>query len=167
MSQPNPLPPPPPSNTSLGGAHAHGNVGRQVADDRDNAEGVGQLGLRHTNTARHVVDDRDAEGSGRPATTGTIPQCANYWAPRTRQRRHKEHRPQRPSECGDPAQQAEGRMGDCPEARKATATRRSVTQGGGLWQQWVLPLFRDPDRLEPSLFKVCRLSVWPWSVQVQ
>ena len=60
------------------------------------------------------------------------PQHTNYWAPRTRKRHQQEHRPQRPTERSDPTQHAKGRTGDCPGPRKETATRRNVTQGGGV-----------------------------------
>ena len=59
------------------------------------------------------------------------PRSANYWAPLTRTRNQREHRPQRPTERSDPTQHAKGRTGDCPGPRKETATRRNVTQGGG------------------------------------
>ena len=45
--------------------------------------------------------------------------------------KHKEHKPQRPSESIDPTQHAKGRTGDCSGPRKETATRRNVTQGKG------------------------------------
>ena len=57
------------------------------------------------------------------------PQHTNYWAPRTRKRHQQEHRPQRPTECSDPTQHAEGRPGDCPGPRKGTTTQRNVTLG--------------------------------------
>ena len=57
------------------------------------------------------------------------PRHTNYWAPRTRKRHQQEHRPQRPTERGDPTQHAKGRPGDCPGPRKGTTTRRNVTQG--------------------------------------
>ena len=97
----------------VGGAHAHGNA------------------------ARHVVDDLDAEGSGSkirtptPATTSTTSSAPITGRRLTRQRRHTEHRPQRPSERIDPTPCAKGRTGDCPGPRKETATRRNVPQGGG------------------------------------
>ena len=53
-------------------------------------------------------------------------QCANYWAPLTQKRHHKEHRPQRPSESSDLTQLVKGRMGECPGPRNEPATR-----GGG------------------------------------
>ena len=49
----------------------------------------------------------------------------------TRKRHQQEHRPQRPTERGDPTQHAEGRTGDCPGPRKETTTRRNVTHRGG------------------------------------
>ena len=79
-------------------------------------------------------------GGGQTRKRHTLPHPAqprhtNYWAPRTRKRRHKAHRPQRPTERSDPTQHAEGRTGDCPGPRKETTTRRNVTQagGGGRW----------------------------------
>ena len=48
------------------------------------------------------MDGLDAEGSGQqnpyndPRNNPHSPQCADYWAPLTRKRRHKEHRTQRP-----------------------------------------------------------------------
>ena len=60
---------------------------------------------------------------------GATRQHANYWAPRTRKRHQREHRPQRPKERSDPTQHAKGRTGDCPGPRKETTTRRTVTQG--------------------------------------
>ena len=62
------------------------------------------------------------------------PQHTNYWAPRTRKRHQREHRPQRPTESSDPTQHAKGRTGDRPGPRKGATTRRNVTQGGGCWQ---------------------------------
>ena len=59
------------------------------------------------------------------------PRHTNDWAPRTRKRHQREHRPQRPTERSDPTQHAEGRTGDRPGPRKETATRRNVTGGGG------------------------------------
>ena len=59
------------------------------------------------------------------------PRHTNDWAPRTRKRHQREHRPQRPTERSDPTQHAKGRTGDCPGPRKGTATRRTVTRGGG------------------------------------
>ena len=59
-----------------------------------------------------------------------LPQHTKYWAPRTRKRHQQEHRPQRPTERSDPTQRAEGRTGDCPGPRKGTTTRRTVTRGG-------------------------------------
>ena len=43
---------------------------------------------------------------------------SNDWAPRTRKRHQREHRPQRPTERSDPTQHAEGRTGDRPGPRK-------------------------------------------------
>ena len=57
------------------------------------------------------------------------PQHTKYWAPRTRKRHQQEHRPQWPTESGNPPQHAKGRTGDCPGPRKGTTTRRNVTQG--------------------------------------
>ena len=71
-----------------------------------------------------------------PCTNGTShhiqhsPRHTNDWAPRTRKRHQREHRPQRPTERSDPTQHAKGRTGDCPGPRKETTTRRNVTQGG-------------------------------------
>ena len=47
------------------GPHAHGSIGRQVADDQDNMQWGGAIGP-HTNrnAARHVADALDAERSG-------------------------------------------------------------------------------------------------------
>ena len=59
------------------------------------------------------------------------PRHTNHWAPRTRKRHQREHRPQRPTERSDPTEHAKGRTGDCPGPREETATRRTVTQGGG------------------------------------
>ena len=59
------------------------------------------------------------------------PRHTNHWAPRTRKRHQQEHRPQRPTERSDPTQHAKGRTGDCPGPRKETATRGTVTRGGG------------------------------------
>ena len=63
------------------------------------------------------------------------PQCTNYWALRTRKRRHKEHRPQRPSESIDPTKHAKGTTCGCPGPCKETRTRRNVMQGGGGMQR--------------------------------
>ena len=59
------------------------------------------------------------------------PRHTKYWAPRTRKRHQQEHRPQRPTESGNPTQHVKGRTGDCPGPRKETTTRRNVTQGEG------------------------------------
>ena len=56
---------------------------------------------------------------------------AGDWAPLTWNRRRKGHRPPRPSDRIAPTPHAEGRMGDCPGPRNATATRRHVTRGEG------------------------------------
>ena len=45
----------------------------------------------------------------RPPPQPAQPPCANYAAPLTRKRHHKEHRPQRPSERSDPTQHTGGR----------------------------------------------------------
>ena len=66
------------------------------------------------NTARQVLDDQDVEGSAQqqpyhdPRNNQHNPPCANYWAPLTRKRHHKEHRP---SEHSDPTQHAKGKNG--------------------------------------------------------
>ena len=52
------------------------------------------------------------------------PQHSNHWAPRTRQRPQQEHRPQRPTESGNPTQHAKERTGDCPGPRKETPTQQ-------------------------------------------
>ena len=57
------------------------------------------------------------------------PRHTNHWAPRTRKRHQREHRPQRPTERSDPTQHAKGRTGDRPGPRKGTTTRRNVTRG--------------------------------------
>ena len=119
-------------------AHGHrGSVGRRVVDSQDNTQRGGRMGPpAHGSAARHVVDDRNVEGSEqqRPQTDPRInqhtAQCANDWAPRTRNRHQQEHRPQRPTERSDPTQHAKGRTGDCPGPRKETATRLHVPQGG-------------------------------------
>ena len=54
-----------------------------------------------------------------------------FWAPPTRKRYHKQHRPQRLSEYNDPPQHAKGKTDVCPGPRNEAATRRNVTQGGG------------------------------------
>ena len=46
-----------------------------------------------------------------------------------RERHHKEHGPQRPTESSDPTQHAKGRTGDGPGPREETTTRRNVTRG--------------------------------------
>ena len=66
------------------------------------------------------MDELDVKGSGQqnrkttPANKQHNPQCANYWAPLTRQRHHEEHWLQWPSQSIDPTQHAKGRTGDCP-----------------------------------------------------
>ena len=100
--------------------------------------------------------------SNDPGNNQHNPQYANYWAPlthkrhtlphpappahqllgsanaepRTRKRHQQEHRPQRLTESSDPTQHAEGRTGDCPGPRKGATTRRNVTQGGGVPNQF-------------------------------
>ena len=59
------------------------------------------------------------------------PQHTNYWAPQTRKRHQREHRPQRPTESSYPTQHVKGRTGDCPRPCKGATTRRNVTQGAG------------------------------------
>ena len=66
----------------------------------------------------------------RPPQHPSLPQCADYWAPRTRKRHQHQHRPQRATERSDATQHAKGRTGDCPGPRKETPTGRNVTQGG-------------------------------------
>ena len=90
-----------------------------------------------TQGARHAVHDLNAGGGGggsknrktTPRNDQHNPQYANYWAPRTRTRHHKERGPQRPSERHNPTRHAKGRTGDCPGPRKETATRRNVARG--------------------------------------
>ena len=85
--------------------------------------------------ARGTVGGRWTEVRGQqkqsndPGNNQHIPQYANDWAPRTRKRHQREHRPQRPTERSDPTQHAKGRTGDCPGPRKGATTRRNVTQG--------------------------------------
>ena len=74
----------------------------------DGPSGLGRGG------ASRGRDHLNAEGSRqqnrkRPRNDQHNPQCANYWAPLTRQRHHKEHQPQRPSERSNPTQHAKGR----------------------------------------------------------
>ena len=70
-------------------------------------------------------------GQSQEGEGGGDNQHSIHWAPRTRQRHHNEHGPQRPAQRSDPTQHAKGRTGDCAGPRKETATRRNVTQGGG------------------------------------
>ena len=57
------------------GPHAHGSVGRQVADDRDNTRRGGAIGPHaRGNAARHVVDDLNAEGEWAAKTLKRPPQ---------------------------------------------------------------------------------------------
>ena len=92
------------------------------------------------------MDDLNVEGSGQQKPSSDHrniqhnPRYANYWAPLTPKRRHKEHGPQRPSERIDPTQQVKGRTGDCPEPSKETATRRSIAQGRACESQRPAPL---------------------------
>ena len=72
-----------------------------------------------------------AKTGKRPLHQPKHPRSANYWAPLTRTRNQREHRPQWPTERSGPTQHAKGRTGDCPGPRNETATRRNVTQGGG------------------------------------
>ena len=72
------------------------------------------------------------------------PRHTNHWAPRTRKRHRQEHRPQRPTQCSDPTQRAEGRTGDCPGPRKETTTRRTVTRGGAVGWSLSVSLARHP-----------------------
>ena len=109
-----------------------------MADDQDNTRRGGATGPHtHRNAARHVVDDLYAEESGQqkpsndPRNDQHNPQSANYRAPRTRKRHHKEHRPQQPSERSDPTQHAKGSTGDCPGPRKETSPTECPTHGGG------------------------------------
>ena len=79
------------------------------------------------------------------------PQHTNHWAPRTRKRHQQEHRPQRPTESSNPTQHAKGRTGDRPGPRKATTTRRNVTQGG----------YRGQPRVPNGLATVLRTTANP------
>ena len=79
------------------------------------------------------------------------PQHTSHWAARTRKRHQQEHRPQRPTERGDPTQHAKGRTGDCPGPRNETITGRNVTQGGGGY------VMRLPKKCEKVFFLACNL----------
>ena len=86
-----------------------------------------QQGRLWTACGQRRVDSKNSQTT--PATTSTSlihqllgaadaqtaqPQHTNYWAPRTRKRHQREHRPQRPTERSDPMQHVKGRTGDCP-----------------------------------------------------
>ena len=71
-------------------------------------------------------------GGGRPMPHPAQPRHTNDWAPRTRKRHQREHRPHRPTERSDPTQHAKGRTGACPGPRKGATTRRNVARGGGV-----------------------------------
>ena len=101
-----------------------------MADDQDNTQRCGAIGPdADRNAARHEGDDLDVKESGQqkpengPCNSQPLSQCTNYWAPLTRKRHHKEHRPRRPSERIDPPQHAEGTTGDCLGPHKKIATR--------------------------------------------
>ena len=55
-----------------------------------------------------------AKTKTRPLHQPTQPQYANCWDLLTRQRHHKGHRPQRPTECSDLTKPAKERTGGCP-----------------------------------------------------
>ena len=74
---------------------SHGNVGRQVADDRDDARGSGATGPHAHGNAGETCGGRlecggewAAETVERPPQQPAHPQCANRWALRTRKRPH-------------------------------------------------------------------------------
>ena len=81
--------------------------------------------------ARPEADGWWFGGGGTPMPYSAQPQHTNDWAPRTRKRHQREHRPQRPTERSDPTRHAKGGRGDCPGPRKGATTRWNVTRGGG------------------------------------
>ena len=116
------------------GPHAHGNAARQVVVDDRRAEVRGQR--------KPSNDPRNNQHNPQYANWAPLlhkrhppqpaqPRYTNHWAPGTRKRHQQEHRPQQPTKRSDPTQHAKGRMGDCPEPRKQTATQRNVIGRGG------------------------------------
>ena len=105
-----------------------------MADDQDNTPRGWSNGASRTGQRGEACGGRGGEWAAetvkRAPQQPAHPQCATHWAPLTRKRGRKEHRPQRPTGSGDPTQHAKGRTGDCPGPHKETTTRRNVTQGG-------------------------------------
>ena len=115
------------------GPHAHGNAARQAVDGLW-TEACGQQ--NQSNDPRNNQHNPQYANYWAPLTRKrhipphpAQPRHIDHWAPRTRKRHQQEHRPQRPTESGDPTQHAKGRTGDCPGPRKETGTRRNVTRG--------------------------------------
>ena len=63
----------------------------------------------------------------------------------------KKRPPQQPTDRSNPTQHAKGRTGDCPGPRIETATRRNVTQGGGLNSPDSLQILFHPPQCVPLL----------------
>ena len=75
------------------------------------AEGLGQVGRTHTEMRRGMEWPTRAVSAPQtpyndPRNDQHSPQHTNYRAPLPRQRHHKAHRPQRPTERSDPTQHA-------------------------------------------------------------
>ena len=106
------------------GVATEGGGGRGQDNTRRGATSVASRTQKRGEACGGRGGDWAAKPSNDPRSEQHAPQCANHWAPLTRQRHHKEHRPRRPPECSDPT-------GDCPGPRQETATRRNVTPRGG------------------------------------
>ena len=90
--------------------------------------------VRHPWAELHLTTQHHRDGAGGCSHALAQHSIGGYttdWAPRTRKRHQREHRPQRPTERSDATQHAKGRTGDCLGPRTQTATRRNVTQGAG------------------------------------
>ena len=112
------------------GPHAHGNTGRQVADDHDNT----RRGWRNmaSRTRKRGETCGGQPGRGGEWAAKTTPTSTTPSAPTTR-----------PRCCGNDATRNTGRSGrqnavtrrstrgDCPGPREEPATRQNVTQGVG------------------------------------
>ena len=106
------------------------------------AHGGVELGLTHTDTRRAMEGRPGREGEWaattvkRPPQQPAQPQRANYLAPPTtkapltRQRRHEEQLPPRPSERIDPTQHAKGRTGDGLGQKISSAPSAPLTTQG-------------------------------------
>ena len=120
------LPRRPTSKTRSGGGRGWAGVGGERNDRASRKRGGACAGRPERGGGVGSEDRKTA-----PRNNQHNPQCVNHWAPLPRQRHHKAHPWQRPSEHSDPTRHAKGRTGDCPGPRNETATRRNVPLGGG------------------------------------